>query len=168
VDSSFDDLVQQQGQALWRLTAAYARSQADREDLYQEIVVAVWRALPGFRGGASLRTYAFRIAHNRGLTWRARHDRHRAVGGEALDAVPDPAPSAEDRLDRDLQRRHFAAALRKLPATLAQAVVLHLEGLSHGEIAEVLGITENNVGVRMNRARSAPAQHVRSPGRDTP
>jgi len=59
------------------------------------------------------------------------------------------------RLLRHLLRQPWYIAL-----TLAQPVMLNLEGLSHAEIAEVLGITENNVGVRMNRARAALAREL--------
>lgn len=68
----FDEVIDTHGPALWRLTAGYARQHADRNDLYQEILLAVWRALPSFRGDASLRTFVLRIGHNRGLTFRAR------------------------------------------------------------------------------------------------
>src|SRR6476660_4164624 len=59
-----------------RLCAAYAFSAADREDLFQDIFLAVWRALPGFRGDSSTRTWLYRIAHNVALTWQTR-DRRR-------------------------------------------------------------------------------------------
>jgi len=157
---SFDAIVQELGPALWRLTSAYARSHADREDLYQEVLTAVWRALPHFRGGASLRTYVLRIGHNRGLTHRARNARQGEVDDGAIEDLPDQTPHPDERLDRDLLRARLANAVRRLPATLAQPVMLNLEGLSHAEIAEVLGITENNVGVRMNRARAALAREL--------
>jgi RNA polymerase sigma factor (sigma-70 family) len=59
-----------------RLCTTYTESRADQEDLSQEIFLAVWRALPAFRGEASVRTWLYRIAHKVALTWRAR-DRRR-------------------------------------------------------------------------------------------
>jgi RNA polymerase sigma-70 factor (ECF subfamily) len=67
-----------------RLCAAYAAGAADREDLFQDIFLAVWRALPGFRGDASARTWLYRIAHNVALTWQAR-DRRRQSRETVLD-----------------------------------------------------------------------------------
>ena len=66
-----------------RLCAAYA-SGADREDLFQDVFLAVWRALPAFRGDASERTWLYRIAHNVALTWQTR-DRRRRSRETALD-----------------------------------------------------------------------------------
>src|SRR5438045_4607429 len=62
--------------AMRRLCTAYTHTTPDGEDLFQEIFLAVWRALPGFRGESSTRTWLYRIAHNVALTWQAR-DRRR-------------------------------------------------------------------------------------------
>lgn len=152
--SDFAAVVAAHGAALWRLTAAYAATRADREDLYQEVLIAVWQALPRFAGNAALTTYLYRIATNRGLSWRARHGRP-VERTDDLSDIPDPLPDPERSAERTSESERLAAAVRKLPPTLAQTVTLFLEGLSHREIGEVLGITENNVGVRMNRARAA-------------
>jgi RNA polymerase sigma-70 factor, ECF subfamily len=152
-EERFLRLLEEHGPALMRLSAAYARTAADRDDLFQEICFALWRALPGFRGQCSLRTFVFRIGHNRGLTHRTRH-RWMAP----LDEVPE-LPSADRPIDDALDARQRAdvllAAVRRLPELQRQAIVLHLEGLTTGEIADVLGISETNAAVRLSRARRA-------------
>jgi RNA polymerase sigma factor (sigma-70 family) len=67
-----DELLAAHGAALSRLASSYVRRQDEREDLLQEIVVAIWRALPRFRRESSERTFLFRIAHNRAITYVAR------------------------------------------------------------------------------------------------
>jgi RNA polymerase sigma-70 factor (ECF subfamily) len=158
----FESVAKELGPALWRLTAAYAAHRADREDLYQEILAAVWQALPRFEGRASLRTYVLRIGHNRGLRHRARRERLSALHTESDDDIAAPGPGADERLEQSLQRERLTKAIGQLSPALAQTVTLSLEGLSHAEIAEVLGITDNNVGVRMNRAREALARLLRT------
>jgi RNA polymerase sigma-70 factor (ECF subfamily) len=152
---AFEDLLRLHGDALWRMTAAYANQLADREDLYQEILLAVWRALPRFRGDASKRTFVFRIAHNRGMTFRGRLIVRARREADVHAQLRDPGPAADQFLVAQSERERLAAAIRRLPASLSQTVMLSLEGLSHSEIAEVLDITENNVGVRLHRARAA-------------
>ncbi len=151
----FDDVVATMGPPLWRLTSAYARGHPEREDLYQEILVAVWKALPRFRGDASLRTFVFRIGHNRGLTHRARMAARRGRETDVTEDLRDPRPATDDALHEHRRRDRLVAAIGSLSPTLAQPVMLSLEGLSYAEIADVLGITESNVGVRLNRARAA-------------
>lgn len=139
-----------------RLIASYARSEADRADLRQDIALALWTALPSFRGDCSERTFVLRIAHNRAMT-------HLAKRGAPMDMVDDHEDDVAATTGKNpalvYERREMGsrilAAVRAMPIPLRQVTTLLLEGLSHREIAAVLGITENNVGVRANRARAA-------------
>ena len=129
-----------------RLCAAYAGNGLDREDLFQEICFAVWRALPAFRGNASVRTWVYRIAHNVALTWRAR-DRRRQSREIPLEEDTD----ASTQMDfRRLALRRAIAAMSPGDRTLT---LLWLEGLSAAEIEEVTGIKSATVAVRLSRIR---------------
>jgi len=141
------------GPSLDRLAAAYEADVAERDDLLQEISFALWRALPSFRGECSERTFIYRIAHNRGLTHRARRKIRATEPIESADVVPDPRADPEQDLIRNLSRERLDAAVRRLPEGARQVVVLSLSGLTALEIGEVLGITENNAAVRLSRAR---------------
>ncbi len=151
-DQRFDRLIVELGPALRRLAQAYADGPADADDLFQDICFALWRALPSFRGESSERTFAFRIGHNRGLTHRSRK---RAVASELDEDLRDRSPGPESLLTAALTRERLTAAVRQLSETQRQVVMLSLEGLTNGQIAEVLGVTENNVAVRLTRARKA-------------
>jgi RNA polymerase sigma factor (sigma-70 family) len=146
------------GAALGRLAASYVREPGERDDLYQDIVIAIWKALPGFRGECSERTFIFRIAHNRGVAHLARR-RVAAASAAAADDVDvdvDIASRAldpEQALSKAQQGRRLFEAVRRLPLGYRQVVTLTLEGLGYGEIADVLGISESNVGARLTRAR---------------
>lgn len=153
-DASFEALLAEYGPALRRLVAAWERDAAARDDLLQEILVALWRALPRFRGECSERTFVFRVANNRALSHRFR----KRESGEDLDAaahVSDPRPTPEHEASAAQRLEHLLDALRRLPDASRQILTLALEGLTRTEIAEVLGITENNAGVRLSRARRA-------------
>lgn len=139
-----------------RLVASYARSAADRADLHQDIALALWFALPAFRGECSERTFVLRIAHNRAMTLLAR----RGAPMEDMDEHADRAAATSGKnpalvYEHREQESQLLAAVRAIPVPLRQVITLLLEGLSHREIAAVLGTTENNVGVRANRARAA-------------
>jgi RNA polymerase sigma-70 factor (ECF subfamily) len=129
-----------------RLCAAYAAGAADREDLFQDIFLAVWRALPGFRGDASARTWLYRIAHNVALTWQAR-DRRRQVRETPLD---EEAPGSSHMDLRRLALRQALAGMNPADRTLT---LLWLEGLSAAEIEDVTGVKAATVAVRLSRIR---------------
>jgi RNA polymerase sigma-70 factor (ECF subfamily) len=152
VEERFERLLEQYGPAIRRLAFVYAGNAADAEDLWQEIWLGVWRALPGFRGDCSERTFVFRIGHNRGLTFRARR---RPIGYEldAASEVADPRATPDAVAEGSATWQLVVTAVRALPPALRQVVVLRLEGLGNQEIAQVTGLTENNVAVRLNRAR---------------
>lgn len=139
------------GEALVRLAWGYADNVADHDDLMQDILVAIWRALPRFRGESSERTFVFRIAQNRGITFASRRRAHEPLDEHT--SVVDPRPSADEELDRETERARLTAAVRMLPPALRETVMLRLEGCSIEEIAVVQNVTENNVSVRLNRAR---------------
>jgi RNA polymerase sigma-70 factor (ECF subfamily) len=136
---------------LSRVAWGYAGNAADHDDLMQDILLAIWRALPRFRGDASERTFVFRIAHNRGCTFLARRRPLEALVDEAPIADPRQGPDAD--LDDARKRDRLAAAVRQLPGTLRQAVLLRLEGFSLADIAATQATSEANVSVRLTRAR---------------
>ena len=157
LEQRFEHILGEHGAAISRLAYSYEAVAGIREELVQEIALAIWQALPHFRGECSERTFVFRIAHNRGLTHvgRRRPPPQSLDDLEEADEPVDPRPHPDEQLAQMNQRERLASAVQSLPVAYKQMIVLMLEGLSHAEIGEVLGITENNVAVRLTRARKA-------------
>ncbi len=153
VDSNrFDRILDANGPSLARLAASYTDNTGDRDDLLQEIAMALWQALPRFREECSERTFVLRIAHNRAIAHLARRRSAVPLPVDSID-VPDPGPDPEQELLREQVGQRLTLAVRRLPVPLRQVVTLALEGVDYAEAAAILGISENNVGVRMTRAR---------------
>lgn len=157
LEKQFDRILAEHGPAISRLAFSYEALSGVREELVQEIALAIWRALPHFRGDCSERTFVFRIAHNRGLSHACRRrPAHQPLGElEEKDEPVDPRPDPNEQAAQMRQRARLMSAIQSLPLAHRQIIVLMLEDLSHAEMGEVLGITENNVAVRLNRARNA-------------
>lgn len=117
------------------------------------MVLALMQALPSFRGDSALGTFVYRVATNQAIDRLARRAPAMLDLSQAPD-LPDPGPGPEGHYSEQAQRECLLAALRQLPLSLRQVITLVLEGLSHAQISDVLGITENNVAVRANRART--------------
>ena len=163
-DARFTALLDAHGPALWRIAGAYARTRPDREDLYQEMLLQVWRALPSFRGDAAGRTWLTRIAFNVALgTVRRRDARPTVDAPAAVDAVPAREPDPHAAADRSDALDRLYAAVRQLPAVDRALVVLSLEERPHAEIADVLGLSVANVAVRLHRARQRLADALADP-----
>ena len=161
--SRYQDLLQRYFQPLQRLAWSYARDHSECEDLVQEIALALWKALPAFRGESSERTWLYRIAHNtsiRYLTSRQRRaSRESSVPVGTEPAVRTDSPEAE-AIDRQ-QQQQLWSAIRELAVADRQVIVLHLEGMSAAEIEAVTGFTSGSVATRLTRIRQRLTARLR-------
>lgn len=148
--------------AVLKVARAYTSTAEERQDLVQEILLQVWRSLPRYEGRAVASTWAYRVALNTAIAWRRREHRRRSHGRSLIEVeeLPSSGPdAARQAQDREIVERLYAA-VRKLSETDAALVLLYLDDLSYRQIAEVLGISEGNVGVRLTRARKALAEQL--------
>ncbi|HLP77095.1 MAG TPA: sigma-70 family RNA polymerase sigma factor [Candidatus Paceibacterota bacterium] len=125
----------------------------DRNDLLQEILLAVWKSIPAFREHAKPTTYLYRVCHNAALLWiRTQRNYRRRV--EQLSAEPshDFLPAADSPPDERLAALY--AAIRQLKPADRSLILLALDGLSYRDMAAVIGISESNVGVKLNRIKA--------------
>lgn len=152
--AEFERVMREHGAALSRVARAYASAGAMREDLEQEISLGVWEALPNWKQTSSLRTFLFRVAHNRCID-AMRKVRPETPATEHVEqqatCTASPASQAESRQ----LLGEVEVCVRGLPVAQRQAFTLSLEGLSYEEIADVLGVKANHIGVLVFRARAA-------------
>lgn len=140
------------GPALARVAASYEADPGLREDLLQDVLIAIHRALPTLRDQARLAPFLFRIAHNRGVTHVLRE---RSVRRGITSPLPEPEIETPEQLAIAREREErLAGAVRRLALPYRQVITLVLEDLSHAEIAETLGLSVSNVAVRVNRAKT--------------
>jgi RNA polymerase sigma-70 factor, ECF subfamily len=143
------------GSSVMKVARAYTLTSDECQDLAQEILLQAWRSLPNFEGKATAVTWFYRVALQTAMTWH-RNDRRRRLRQQPLLEVhalaTEGANSAEECQHRDTVEQLYKA-INQLPKTDAALVLLYLDDLSYREMAEVLGISESNVGVKLNRAK---------------
>ena len=152
-EQELSDVLSEYGGMIRRILSSYERDPSLQSDLLQEVTLALWQALPRYRGDGSKRAFVARVTQNRCISHAVRRSKEPATD----DAVElrDTGPSIDEQVDADRRRNELLSAVRALPVEQRRLVVLALEGFSTREIAEELGITENNAGVRLHRARAA-------------
>lgn len=130
---------------LHKICRLYRDSREDREDLFQEMVFQLWRSAPSFQGRSKFTSWMYQVALHTALAG-FRKKQPRIVYPEALpeQAVPETDEAASEQL---------MAALKKLNDADKALITLYLEELSYQEIAEITGISENYVGVKLNRIK---------------
>jgi len=135
----------------------------DQDDLFQDVLLQVWSSIPAFRGEARETTWIYRVAFNTALAWRRgqKRQRERHETFLKLEASPQVQPSHVDALAEQEIVAQLYAAIRQLPKVDASLALMHLDGLSYQEMAEVLGISENYIGVKLNRIRKQLADQLK-------
>jgi RNA polymerase sigma factor (sigma-70 family) len=155
-EETFRRLLRDFGAAIQRLANSYEAEPALREDLIQEISLALWQSIPTFRGESSERTWLYRVAHNTAISAILSSNRRRQreqILPEGFDPVS-TVDSAERTLIRDEQHSALLDAIRSLPLTDRRIVTLHLDSLSYAEIEQVTGLSQSAIATRLTRARA--------------
>jgi RNA polymerase sigma-70 factor (ECF subfamily) len=139
---------------LWKVARSFAEG-ADQDDLHQELLLALWQAIPAYRGDAKRSTFLYRVAYNHALSW----NRKRRPAEVNLKKASERAISEEGHAEAaqlELMYRH----IRALPEVDRTLVLLYLDEVSYREMADILGISESNVGVRLNRVKKQLAEQI--------
>lgn len=137
---------------LWKIARSYAPA-GEHEALHQDLLIALWRAAPLYRDEAKPSTFIYRVALNSAMNW-SRGETRRRQRHVPLDEKSVREPTVESGAgEHERQVEQLYAALAALTESERSIALLYLDELSYREIAEVLGITESNVGVRLNRVK---------------
>lgn len=143
--------------SVMKVARAYTLTSEECQDLAQEILLQAWRSLPKFEGRATAATWFYRVALHTAMNWRRKDIPRRTRQQPLLEvqmAAIDGADSAEHIQHRETVEQLYQA-IHQLPKSQAALVLLYLDELSYREMADVLGISESNVGVKLNRAKKA-------------
>lgn len=145
------------GSSVVKVARAYTLTSDECQDLAQEILLRAWQSLPSFRGEASPATWFYRVALQTAMNWQRKDKPRRSRQQPLLEVqavVTDGCDSGEQVQQRETVEQLYNA-IHRLPKADAALVLLYLDELSYREMAEVLGISESNVGVKLNRAKKA-------------
>jgi RNA polymerase sigma-70 factor (ECF subfamily) len=140
---------------LLRVSRAYGRGLREAAELEQEMLFQLWSALPRFAQQSKPSTWVYRVCLNTALTWRrgaGRRERHFEAEVE-LAVLPGDGPTPAAVTEQRERLAQLYVALHQLGPAERALVLLMLDGLSHREIGEIAGMSENHVAVSLLRIR---------------
>ena len=149
-EKEFISLLNQHQKIVYKVCNLYMDRHSEREDLFQEITLQAWKAYGNFRGDAKFSTWLYRVALNTAITFFRKEKKKPSV--YSMDVIPDQTEDNNDPVEE--QVRAMYAAIGELSKIDKAIVMLYLEDYSYIEIGEMMGITANNVAVKMNRIKT--------------
>ncbi len=152
--STFLDALETSQDKLLRICSSYAKDPDDAKDLFQEVLVNVWRALPNFKANSSLATWMYRITLNVCLRHRANLQRERKrfsrLKSVEIEQIDTENPNRPDEVRLLLLRN----CVRNLNNADKAVITLYLESLPYREIANITGLKENTIAVKVKRIKT--------------
>lgn len=156
-DKAFVQLLLQQQNIVHKICRAYCPLEEDRRDLFQEIALQLWRAYPNFRNEAKESTWIYRIALNVAISSH-RKTRPQPIGPltEIMHQIPNEESDTEERVAMLYQAMYTLSDVEKA------LLLLSFEEKTNEEIAELTGLTPNNIRVKMHRIREKLRAHFQT------
>ncbi len=144
----FDKILAIHGDGIYRICKSYLYEDGLVQDLYQEVLLNIWKSIPTFKKKSSLKTWAFRIAINTTISFNHYQSRRRQKQKD----FENETMIKEDSDSGNMDQLHHA--IQQLDSNDKRLIGLFLEGFSYKEMADITGWTTNHVGVKINRIKS--------------
>jgi len=148
-ETAFLALMAEHQGVIHKICRLYRDSREDREDLFQEITFQLWKSFPSFKGNSLISTWLYRIALNTAIA----SYRKEKPTIDYVETLPEFAEEPQNE-ELILRQERLLAAMKQLSESEKAIIALYLDDLSYLQIAEILGISENNVGVKINRIKT--------------
>ncbi|MEQ8925756.1 MAG: RNA polymerase sigma factor [Fulvivirga sp.] len=148
---TFNSWIKDYRALLFKVVRAYTLNNDDANDLFQEMAIQAWKSIPNFRGEAAVSTWLYRIALNTAIRWSKKEKKH-SYGKQDIDKSAHLLEYKPDHQDERLDWLYYQIAqMNEIDKSLA---LLLLDGYSYKEMAEMVGISESNVGVKIYRIKN--------------
>lgn len=156
-ETYFKQIYAQNKDRIYRICCSYHGDSDARKDIFQEVIANMWRGLDNFKGQAAVSTWIFRITVNTCLGFARKHNKknklHVKLNDDELQQVGDPTDhTAKREMESDIQ--FLFSCLNQLPMAERTIISLLLEGLDYSEIADVCGLSQGNIRVKVHRSKT--------------
>ena len=155
-EEKFNTIVSENSERIQRICRYYNSNPENQKDMYQEVLVNIWKSLENFRGDSAINTWIYRIAVNTSLTFmgKAYKEMKMMVSADMQNLKSIIDEESQEALQKEEEFNQLQNELNMLSVIDKALISLMLEGLSMKEIAYVIGITEANVKVKLHRIKS--------------
>lgn len=150
INKDFLKIINEHQNIFHKICNVYCDNKEDKEDLFQEILLQLLKSFPRFRGESKVTTWLYSVALNTALTRNRNKSKRPETTAFDLRLFDRQEPHNIEEQERSAQ---LHAAIQLLNDVEKAIVSLYMEDMSYKEIADITGISESNVGVRLNRIK---------------
>lgn len=153
-ETLFLNVLENNREKLFRICSVYSKDDEDAKDLFQEVLVQVWRSMSTFKGNSSIGTWMFRVALNVCLRFKSKHTKNQNRFLR-LDSITIANFGSEENSEAENEKLNsLIKCVKELNEAEKAIVTLYLEGIAYKEISIILGLSENHVAVKVKRIKS--------------
>jgi len=150
-EKEFERRVKEHELLLFKVCRIYAYTGADRQDLFQEIVIQLWKAYPRFKGESRFSTWLYRVAINTAISGFRK--KKIFIKNYEPATMPEPAGEHDDWQDEEEKLQQLYNAIEQLNPVEKAIVMLYMEDRSYEEMQQIIGLSQGNLRVKMNRIK---------------
>jgi RNA polymerase sigma factor (sigma-70 family) len=161
IEQEFLSRIESHKGILYKVSKMYMDNADDQQDLFQEIVLQLWKAYDSFKGESQFSTWMYRVAINTAIVFLKKEKRKVDKYELATDNIREEESDADEK---EIKLQHFYKALQQLDKIDKAIIFYQLEGYSHREIGMNLGISEGNARVKLNRAKEKLKEIIKKQG----
>ena len=152
-ETIFLNALEQNQEKLFRICSIYSKDDEDAKDLFQEVLVHVWRSMSTFKGNSSIGTWMFRVALNVCLRFKSKHtkNQNRFIRLDSI-TIANFGPIENNEVENE-KLNSLRKCLKEINEADKAIVALYLEGIAYKEISSILGLSENHIAVKIKRIK---------------
>jgi len=151
-ENKYKEIISEHQDMIYRLCCSYVENIDIRKDLFQNILIRIWKGLNSFENRSSISTWVYRISVNTSIDFLRREDNNKNIGIDDIEII-DKSKNVENDLILSEKTKLMYKCISKLVFVDKTIITLYLEDLSYREISEIVGISEKNVSVKLARIK---------------
>jgi len=150
-EKQFENHIKENESLIFKVCRIYAYTDADRKDLFQEIVIQLWKAYPNFKGQSKFSTWLYRVAINTAITGLRKEKKF--ITSYEPASLPANVGEDNDGEVEEEQLQQLYTAIEQLTQIEKAIIILYMEDKSYDDMEDILGINQGNLRVKMNRIK---------------
>lgn len=152
-NKSFVEIIKNNKRIIYKVVNTYCSDSDDKKDLEQEIIIQLWKCFQSYNAQFKLSTWIYRIAMNVSISFYRSNLNRKSRTTSINESIFQEIESSNDAVEENEHRRLLNTFIQQLDEFNRGILILYLEDYNYREIAEIVGISESNVGTKINRIK---------------